>query len=98
MIAGAGCGILVGEGHVSNELIWDLAIFCAYMQVWPRSHCRIVLPLVHFAPDSLRWSVSLFLKRQCGRIPMQVPLATWAFCGRACAPWKAVFYPFLWSD
>ena len=58
-IAGAGCGILVGEGHMSNELVWDLAIFCAYLQV---------------------------------------PLATWAFCGKACAPWKAVLYPFFWHD
>ena len=58
-IAGAGCGILVGEGHMSEELVWDLAIFCAYMQV---------------------------------------PLATWAFCGKACPPWKAVLYPFLWSN
>jgi MFS family permease len=58
-IAGAGCGILVGEGHMSNELIWDLAILCAYMQV---------------------------------------PLATWAFCGKACPPWKIVLYPFLWSN
>eukprot|EP01052_Picozoa_sp_SAG31_P025139 SAG31_NODE_2187_length_6236_cov_2.337135_4_plen_211_part_00 len=59
LIAGAGCGILVGEGHISDELVWDLAILCAYMQV---------------------------------------PLATWAFSGKACAPWKAVLYPFLWSN
>jgi hypothetical protein len=32
-----------------------------------RSHCRIVLPLIQFIPDSLRESVSLFLKRQCDR-------------------------------
>ena len=28
---------------------------------------RFVLPLIHFVPDSLRDSVPLFLKRQCGR-------------------------------
>jgi hypothetical protein len=28
-----------------------------------RSHCRFVLPLIHFIPDSLRYSVPLFLKR-----------------------------------
>jgi hypothetical protein len=40
---------------------------------WPsgagraRSHCRFVLPLMHFIPDSLTYSVTLFLKRQCDR-------------------------------
>jgi hypothetical protein len=29
----------------------------------PRSHCRVVLPLIHFTPDLLRGSVPLFLKR-----------------------------------
>ena len=32
-----------------------------------RSHCRFVLPLIHFIPFSLRESVPLFLKRQCDR-------------------------------
>ena len=32
-----------------------------------RSHCRFVLPLIHFIPDSLIYSVPLFLKRQCDR-------------------------------
>jgi hypothetical protein len=32
-----------------------------------RSHCRAVLPLIHFTPDSLRDSVPLFLKRRCNR-------------------------------
>ena len=32
-----------------------------------RSHCRFVLPLVRFIPDSLTYSVPLFLKRQCDR-------------------------------
>jgi hypothetical protein len=31
------------------------------------SHCRFVLPLIHLVPYSLRDSVPLFLKRQCGR-------------------------------
>jgi uroporphyrinogen-III synthase len=33
-----------------------------------RSHCRFVLPLIHFIPDSLTHSVPLFMKRQCDRI------------------------------
>ena len=32
-----------------------------------RSHCRFVQPLIHFIPDSLTYSVPLFLKRQCNR-------------------------------
>jgi hypothetical protein len=32
-----------------------------------QSHCRFVLPRVHFTPYSLTYSVPLFLKRQCDR-------------------------------
>ena len=32
-----------------------------------RSHCRSVLTLIHFIPDSLTYSVPLLLKRQCDR-------------------------------
>jgi hypothetical protein len=32
-----------------------------------RSHCRFVLPLIHFIPDFLTYSVPPFLKRQCDR-------------------------------
>jgi hypothetical protein len=32
-----------------------------------RSHCCFVPPLTHVIPDSLRYSVPLFLKRQCDR-------------------------------
>ena len=32
-----------------------------------RSHCRFVLPFIRFIPDSLTYSVPLFLKRQCDR-------------------------------
>ena len=32
-----------------------------------RSHCRFVRPQILFIPDSLRYSVPLFLKRQCDR-------------------------------
>ena len=32
-----------------------------------RSHCRFATPLIHFIPDSLTYSVPLFLKRQCDR-------------------------------
>jgi uncharacterized protein (DUF1501 family) len=34
-----------------------------------RSHCRSALTLARFIPDSLPYSVPLFLKRQCGRTP-----------------------------
>jgi hypothetical protein len=33
-----------------------------------RSHCCFVPPLIRSIPDSLTYSVPLFLKRQCGRI------------------------------
>ena len=32
-----------------------------------RWHCRFVLPIIHRTPDSLTYSVALFLKRQCDR-------------------------------
>jgi hypothetical protein len=32
-----------------------------------RSYCRFVLPHIPFIPDSLTYSVPLFLKRQCDR-------------------------------
>jgi hypothetical protein len=32
-----------------------------------RSHCRFVLPLIHFMPDSRAYSLPLFLKRRCDR-------------------------------
>jgi hypothetical protein len=32
-----------------------------------RPHCRFVLPLIHFIPDSLAYSVPLFLQRQYDR-------------------------------
>jgi hypothetical protein len=32
-----------------------------------RSHCRSVLPLIRLIPDSLTYSVPLYLKRQCDR-------------------------------
>jgi hypothetical protein len=32
-----------------------------------RSHCRSVLPLIHCIPDSLTYSVPLFMKRRCDR-------------------------------
>ena len=34
-----------------------------------RSHCRLVLPLIHLAPDSLTHPAPPFLKRQCDRTP-----------------------------
>ena len=37
-----------------------------------RSHYRFVLPLIHFIPDSLTYSVPLFLRRQRDRTLRQV--------------------------
>jgi hypothetical protein len=34
-----------------------------------RSHCRFAVPLTHFIPYSLTYSVPLLLKRRCGRTP-----------------------------
>ena len=34
-----------------------------------RSHCRFAPPRIQYIPDSLRYSVPLFMKRQCGRTP-----------------------------
>jgi hypothetical protein len=34
-----------------------------------RSHCRFLPPPIHFIPDSLTYSVALFLKRQYDRTP-----------------------------
>jgi hypothetical protein len=34
-----------------------------------RLHCRFVPPLIHSMPDSLTYSVRLFLKRQCDQTP-----------------------------
>jgi hypothetical protein len=36
-------------------------------RVRARSHCRLAPPPIHFIPDSLTYSVPLFLKRQCDR-------------------------------
>jgi hypothetical protein len=49
-----------------------------------RSRCRFVLPLIYFTPDSLTYSVPLFLKRQCDRIPQVVHMerdAVWLGAG-----------------
>jgi hypothetical protein len=39
-----------------------------------RSHCRFVTPLIHFMPESLKYSETLFLKRQCDRTLGLAPL------------------------
>ena len=43
--------------------------YCFGDRVWPGawSHCRFLLPLIHFIPDLLTYSVPLFMKRQCDR-------------------------------
>ena len=38
-----------------------------------RSHCRFVLSSIHFIPDSLTYSVPLYLKRQCDRTLGEAP-------------------------
>jgi hypothetical protein len=38
-----------------------------------RSHCRFVLPLIHVIPQSLTYSVPLFLKRRCDRTLRPAP-------------------------
>jgi hypothetical protein len=55
------------DGEVGDEGVLGLA--------WPlaegsgaRSHCRFVRPHIRFAPDSITYSVSLFLKRKRDRI------------------------------
>jgi arylsulfatase A-like enzyme len=50
--------------------VWNqtvLIITSDHGDIRARSHCRFVLPLIHFIPDSLTYSVALFLKRQCDR-------------------------------
>jgi hypothetical protein len=41
------------------------------------SHCRFAPPLIHFIPNSLAYSVPVFLKRQCdwtlGAIAVMIP-------------------------
>ena len=43
--------------------------YCFGDRVCPgaRSHRRFLLPLIHFIPDLLTYSVPLFMKRQCDR-------------------------------
>ena len=53
-----------------------------------RSHCRFALPLIHFVPDSPRYSVPLLLKRQCDRTP-RPGAATGRRADLAVRAWKA---------
>jgi hypothetical protein len=47
-----------------------------------RSHCRFALPLIHCIPESLTYSVPLYLKRQRGRAPGAARGAARAAAGR----------------
>jgi pimeloyl-ACP methyl ester carboxylesterase len=50
------------------QAVWDFRRLLGHRgKARARSHCRFVLPLIHFKPDSPRESVPLFLKRQCDR-------------------------------
>ena len=44
-----------------------------------RSRCRVAPPLIHFTPDSIAYSVRLFLKRQCDRT-LGVSLISGSIC------------------
>ena len=48
-----------------------------------RSHCRFVLLLIQFIPESLTYSVPLILKRQCNRTPRRTTSASRTL-GAAC--------------
>jgi len=50
------------------------------------SHCRFVRPFIRFIPDSLTYSVPLFLKRQCDRTLGPLPRALAPQGGREGAP------------
>jgi hypothetical protein len=39
------------------------------VMIGARSRCRFAPPLIHSIPDSLTYSVPLFLKRKCDRTP-----------------------------
>jgi hypothetical protein len=55
--------------------IWhvDVIEYASHTRISPRpsprvrSHCRFILPLIHFIPDSLAYSVLLFLTRRSDR-------------------------------
>jgi hypothetical protein len=51
-----------------------------------RSHCCFVLSPIHFIPDSLTYSVPLFLKRQCDRTLGDPPMRTETVAIRARGP------------
>ena len=59
------------RGHLAGppeeHLAHQLHVLPRGGRVRARSHCRFVQPLNHFIPDSLTYSVPLFLKRQCDR-------------------------------
>ena len=49
----------------TTGLVGELMTLFEPQVVKARSHCRFVLPLIHFIPDLLTYTVHLFLKRQC---------------------------------
>ena len=95
-VAGGGGGATVpvevtlqqsrGRGNYEKESS-DLSIFVLRLPRGPtraRSHCRFGLRLIRFIPDSLRYSVPLFLKRQCDRtLGPATPLEEWELLAAA---------------
>jgi hypothetical protein len=60
---------LGAEGHLLNNDVAAATITVTGGEGGARSHYRFALPLIHFIPGSLTYSVPLFLKRQCDRTP-----------------------------
>ena len=56
---------------IEKAVAWvsEIVIVFIYGAIRARSHCRFVPPLIHFIPDSLKYSVPLLLKRQCDPTP-----------------------------
>jgi hypothetical protein len=61
------------ERELSPQVQWATFLYDMHGKFRARLHCRFVLPLIHFIPYSLTYSVinmvPLFLNRQCERTP-----------------------------
>jgi hypothetical protein len=66
--------VLIVEFAVFTIVLTPLTQWpCAGLRTRARSHCRFAPPLIHFTPESLTYSVPLFLKRQCDRTLLRSP-------------------------
>jgi hypothetical protein len=64
----AGVSSVAGRGCASSlPAVTALVALGRRPVVRARSHCRFVLLLIQFIPNSLTYSVPLYLKRQCDR-------------------------------